>query len=167
MLHTIISSMMLLLLSAMDAKVIDRSTVDNFNVKEFTGVWHEIARFDTRYERNLIDVTAHYELCDNGMLKVINRGFNTKKREWQETEGKAKLTPYPGQLKVSFFMNIYSDYNIMALDPNYQWALVGSKSPSFLWILAREKQIPQQTLDNIISLARDRGYQVEELNILM
>ncbi len=161
-----LSSILLMMLTAMDQRSIDRTTVSNFDIDQYVGLWYEIARFDTRFERDLECVTACYTFEDDGSIGVLNRGYNTKKREWQHSEGKAKLTDESGRLRVSFFMNFYSDYNILDLDKNYEWALVGSKSPDFLWVLSRKKVLPKATYDYIVSLAHDRGYMVDNLRLV-
>ena len=78
-------------------------------------------------------------------------------------DGKAKAGKHPGQLRVSFFLFFYSDYNVLALGDNYDWALVGSKSPKYLWILARTPNLPDATIEHILSIARERGYNTDDL----
>ncbi len=149
-----------------NAERIDTSTVAEFNLEQYMGKWHEIARFDNRFERNLTEVTAEYELAEGDHVRIINKGFNTADMEWQEAHGKGYETLTRGQLKVSFFLFFTSEYNIMELGEGYSWALVGSKSRDYLWILARTPSLPLDTLTHIIGLAAERGYNVEELNIL-
>ena len=69
----------------------------------------------------------------------------------------------PAHLKVSFFLFFYSDYNVMMLDDNYQVALVGSKSPDYLWILSRTPIQPDAVLDIIVEEAESRGYDTSRL----
>ena len=69
----------------------------------------------------------------------------------------------PGQLRVSFFWIFYSDYNILALDDDYEWALVGSKSPKYLWILSRTRQLDSATKREIVEIAQRRGYNTRDL----
>ena len=57
----------------------------------------------------------------------------------------------------------YSDYHVMLLDADYQWALVGSKSADYLWILSRTPELPKETLDAILAEARRRGYDTSKL----
>jgi lipocalin len=64
---------------------------------------------------------------------------------------------------VSFFLFFYSDYNVLALGDNYDWALVGSKSPKYLWILSRTPSLPDATIEYILSIARERGYNTDDL----
>ncbi len=145
---------------------IDNTTVREFDLDRYMGTWYEVARFDNRYERNLREVTAEYTRNDENMVSIINRGFNTEDLEWQEAYGKGETTDILGQLKVSFFLFFSSDYNVMDLGAEYEWALVGSKSHKYLWILSRTPSLPADTLNHIIGLAQKRGYNIEELNIL-
>lgn len=142
---------------------IDRQTVSDLNLKDFMGVWYEIARFDHRFERGMTDITATYTLLDDGRIEVVNRA--TRNGKPIEVRGKAKSTDIPGRLRVSFFWIFYSDYNILAMGRRGEWALVGSRSPEYLWILSRTPHIDTATLNHIITLAQARGYNTEKLII--
>lgn len=144
-------------------KAVNRQTVEKLNLQEFMGTWYEIARFDHSFERGMTDVTATYRLLDNGKIEVINSGLRNGKRE--EAIGKVKTTATPGRLRVSFFWIFYSDYNILAMGDDGQWALIGSSSPKYLWILARTPQLVPATLNHIIELAKTLGYNTEKLII--
>ena len=53
--------------------------------------------------------------------------------------------------------------NVLALGDDYGWALVGGGSPKYLWILSRTPSLPQETLERILKLASDRGYDTDRL----
>ena len=146
--------------------VIDKTAVDNFDIQRYLGTWYEIARYDHYFERDLVGVTANYSFKDNGKLKVINRGYEkTLDGKISEAIGKAK-TPnkdLPSQLRVSFFWFFYADYFILELDENYQWAIVGSKSDKYLWILSRKPQINKKQYQQLLDLIIKRGYNPELL----
>lgn len=142
---------------------IDYSTVTNLDLDRYMGRWYEIARFDHRFERNLEECEAVYKKMPEGKISVENSGVNSITGKRKTSYGKAHAGKAPGQLRVSFFWVFYSDYNILALDENYQWSLVGSSTPDYLWILSRTPQLPQQTLDHILRIARHRGYDVSKL----
>ncbi len=148
------------------AENVDNTPVSEFDLERYMGKWYEIARFDNRYERNLSMVTAEYTLNDNDNIEILNRGFNIHEKEWQEAYGKGEPTQTNGQLRVSFFLFFASDYNVMALGDEYEWALVGSKSHKYLWILSRTPSLEEDILNHIIDLAHKRGYNVEALNII-
>ncbi len=168
MLKTFTSSLFTLLLCSCfcSAQSINSTTVEELDLGRYLGHWHEIARFDTRFERDLVSVTAHYSLNSDGTISVINRGYNIKTEKWDESKATAKATDDPGRFKVSFFPLISSDYNVLSIAEDYQWALVGSSSPNYLWILSRTEELHPDTLDHIISLAERRGYDTSKLLIL-
>jgi lipocalin len=142
----------------------DYSTVKELNIELYLGKWYEIARFDHKFERNLQGVTATYSMRADGKIKVVNQGYkNSLDGKHSIAEGKAKTTKEPGQLKVSFFWIFYADYFVMELDEDYQWALVGSSSDKYLWILSRTPQLEKEVLNHILKKATERGYDTSKL----
>lgn len=141
------------------------SVVSNFDASRYTGQWYEIVRLDHSFERGLSRVTASYSANPDGSIKVINRGYNAEKGKWQEAEGLAKFTgPRDmGALKVSFFGPFYGSYNIIELDPDYQWSLIAGPDRSYLWLLSRTPTLPQATREQLINRAQALGFKVEKL----
>ena len=142
---------------------LDLEPVKHFDLKRYLGLWHEVARMDHYFERGLTDVTAEYTLKEDGTIKVENSGWNIRKKKRSKIIGHAKITSIPGLLRVSFFWRFYSDYRILMLDTDYQWALVGAGNSSYLWILSRNKSLPKEICDNIFAEARRRGYDISRL----
>ena len=137
--------------------------VPGFVLDRYLGRWYEIARYDHRFERGLDYVTAEYILNSDGTIKVINRGYDRKDGRLRESIGKAKTTSVPGHLRVSFFLFFYSDYDILAIGDDYEWVLIGSSSPKYLWIMSRTPTLPKKRLESILDIARRRGYDTEKL----
>ena len=46
---------------------------------------------------------------------------------------------------------------------DYRYALVGSKSDRYLWILSRTPQLTQADLDYLVKSAEKRGYNTDKL----
>ena len=141
------------------------TAVKNFDSKKYLGKWYEIARFDFKFEKNLNKVTAEYSKKANGNIEVKNRGFNYVKNEWKEAIGEAKFVNQPSEarLKVSFFKPFWSGYNVIDLDENYQYALIAGDNLDYLWILSREKTIPESYKQRFLEKAKSLGYQTENL----
>ena len=139
--------------------------VTDFDVNRYLGTWYEIARLDHSFERGLQQVTAEYSLRDDGGIKVVNRGFDTQKQEWDEAIGKAYFVGDKdvGQLKVSFFGPFYGGYNIIALDEAYQYAMVCGPDRSYLWILARTPDLDQSIVEDLVKAAGGLGFATQEL----
>lgn len=155
---------MLMSLCALSCKAqkVDNSTVAVLNPDRYLGRWYEIARFDHSFERGLEFATADYSVTEDcKTIKVVNRGV--KNGKLKTSTGKARFTDTPGLLRVSFFGPFFSDYRVMMLSDNYDYALVGSKSGKYLWILSRTKELPAGTEARILDEAASRGYNIEDL----
>ena len=139
--------------------------VQNFEKQKYLGKWYEIARLDFKFERGLNNTTAEYSLKANGSIKVDNRGYNYEKGKWKQAIGKAKFVgdENVAMLKVSFFGPFYAGYNVLAIDPEYKYALVAGDSLKYLWILSRETTIPEDIKDDYLRLAKQIGFNTSEL----
>ena len=143
---------------------LDTSTVKQLDVARFMGKWYEITRYEHRFEKGMSHVTAEYTLLSDGKIRVVNRGLKNGKPK--EIVGKARQpnpVEYPGRLEVSFFLWFYSDYYILELGADYQYAVIGSSSDKYLWILCRKPEMPQRELDGILANLRKRGYDLSRL----
>lgn len=164
MLRKLVLIAMLLLISCTgdDAKY---KAVTGFEADKYLGTWYEIARLDHSFERGLDKVYAEYSLREDGGLKVINHGFDTKKQKWNEAIGKAYFveTPDIGRLKVSFFGPFYGAYTIVELDKtSYSYALV-TGGDDYLWILSRTPQMSYIVKQQLIAKAKALGFATDKL----
>ncbi|WP_298392902.1 lipocalin family protein [uncultured Azonexus sp.] len=140
--------------------------VSSFEIDRYLGKWYEIARLDHSFERGMSDVNATYSLQDDGSVKVINRGYDTRRQMWKEAVGRAVFIgdPDTASLKVSFFGPFYGGYHVIALDQeHYRWSLVAGPSRDYLWILAREWTLPTDVRDALVSKAQSLGFATEQL----
>ncbi|WP_321331735.1 TIGR01777 family oxidoreductase [uncultured Bacteroides sp.] len=145
----------------------DVRTVDELDLNRYMGKWYEIARFDHRFERNMVGVTAEYMLLPDGKVRVENSGYkNDFDGKHSVSVGKAKLPDLnrPGKLKVAFFLWFYGDYYVLELDKeHYGYALIGSSSDNYLWILSRTPQLSDEVKHYLLERAERRGYDVSKL----
>jgi lipocalin len=98
-----------------------------------------------------------------GKVKVLNTGW--KDGKMKVAHGKARQPDpavSPSHLEVSFFLFFYSDYNVLMLDTDYQYALVGSRSMSYLWILARKPYIDEDVKAAMLAEAEKLGYDISK-----
>ncbi len=145
---------------------VNELAVENFDIQRYMGRWYEIARFDNRFERGLSHVTADYSMRSDGKVRVVNSGQKSNGRVNTST-GKAqfrnaKQQPPKGELEVAFFLNFFAPYNILVLDKDYNYALISS-GDDFLWILSREPELQQSTVDTLLSVAEQRGFDTSKL----
>ncbi len=156
----------LVILNACSSGIPDgANAVKNFESEKYLGKWYEIARFDYRFEKNLNQVTAEYSKNSDGTIQVKNRGYDYVEQEWKQSTGEAKFvnSQNEARLKVSFFKPFWSGYNVIDLDENYKYALVAGKNLDYLWILSREKTIPDNFKTRFLNKAKFIGYDTSTL----
>ena len=136
-----------------------------FDKNRYLGTWYEIARFDFKFEKGLDQVTATYSAIDNNTIRVDNKGYSAKDRKWKQSIGKAKLvgSDSEGRLKVSFFGPFYAGYNVIAIDPHYRYAMIAGNDLNYLWLLSREKTMPDEIKEKYLAQAKALGYDISRL----
>lgn len=136
---------------------------------KYSGTWYEIARFPSRFESSLKCVTATYTLMGNGKIEVWNKGHKiSDTSKISEIKGTAWVAneKETAKLKVRFFWPFSADYWIIALDENYQYAMVGHPNRKYLWILSRHKKLDSDIIQNLILQAKNQGFDTENLEFV-
>jgi apolipoprotein D and lipocalin family protein len=64
---------------------------------------------------------------------------------------------------VSFFKPIWASYNVIDIDEDYKYALVVGNNTNYLWILSREKTIPDSYKERFLAKAKSLGFKTENL----
>ena len=142
------------------------SPVTPFDLTRYEGKWYELARLDHSFERGLSDVSATYRAQPDGSVEVLNRGYDVQRNEWRQAVGRALFTGGANRasLKVSFFGPFYGGYHVVALDQkNYRWALVVGPDRDYFWILARDRQLPEDVRVQLLGQAKELGLDVDKL----
>jgi apolipoprotein D and lipocalin family protein len=148
-------------------------SVPKVDLARYAGTWYELARFPNRFQDQCAgDVSATYSPNADGSVGVDNR-CRRANGEIDRTEGRA--TPASGdtsgaRLKVSFLPSWLQwfplgrgDYWVVALDPEYRYAVVSEPSREYLWILARTPAMDAPAYDALVDQLRLAGYPVDQL----
>lgn len=134
-----------------------------FDLNKYLGKWFEIARIKNFFEPDMTNVTALYELDNNGDIVVVNEGYLGGIPI--QIVGTARTTNVDKILEVSFFNNVFSDYKILFVDDDYQYAVVGGKSTDYLWILSRTPQLDKNILKELFKIAKDNKYNINRISL--
>lgn len=140
--------------------------VSNVDLNRYKGLWYEIARLPNYFERKLKCASATYTLREDGKITVVNKGnYISDPKKTNSAKGVAWIPDKnsPAKLKVQFFWPFSGDYWIMYLDKDYRYVLVGEPSFKYLWILARDKKMDEQTYQMLLKKAVDNGYDVKNI----
>jgi apolipoprotein D and lipocalin family protein len=140
--------------------------VDHVDLERYAGKWYEIASIPNMFQRGCTRTIARYELRNDGKLEVINScrkgGLD---EEPSSTSGTARVVDEEtnAKLRVSFFWPLSVPYWIIALDDEYRWAVVGTPSRNYLWIISRSPTMDEELYSRVVQHAAEQGYDVSEL----
>lgn len=140
---------------------------DAVDLKKYAGDWYEIARFPAYFEKNCYNTKAHYALNENGTLSITN---TCNRRNAKGRLRKSTATAYvtdPGRnakLKLKFFGGLVTgDYEIIEVDDEYRYAMVGTADRKYLWIISRTPALSGVYITDLIKKARSLGFETENL----
>jgi apolipoprotein D and lipocalin family protein len=159
MIRVLFLSLFFILFSGCSKNYAPLPTVESVELQKYKGTWYEIARYEHFFEKGCKNVTATYKLRDDGKIGVINKCTMIEDNEKKEANGVAyAVDDTNSKLKVSFFRPFYGDYWILDLADDYSYALVGTPSREYLWILSRTKTIDQKTKQKLLSMLPKLGF---------
>lgn len=146
------------------------ASVPELELSRYAGHWYEIAHLPVSFQRQCVgDITAAYALHADGTIGVRNA---CRTRDGQAVaEGIARTVEgHPGRLQVRFVPGwlswlplVWADYWVVALDPDYQWAVVGDPDRDYLWIMSREPSMDAELFARLKARAEAMGYDLEPL----
>ena len=140
-------------------------TVEHVDLERYMGRWYEIAALPNFFQRHCVrDTTADYSLREDGTVAVTNR-CETAEGEVDEARGVARRADAAAgaKLEVSFvdllgMQLFWGDYWIIGLGADYDFALVGTPSRRWGWILAREPRPSPQRIASWLESLASQGY---------
>jgi len=140
-------------------------TVKQVDLKKYVGLWYQIAKIPNSFQDQCAyGTTAEYRINEDGDIIVTNSCYEEDGQP-DVAEGLAKVVDKKtnSKLEVSFvsFFGIrpfWGDYWIIGLDENYQWAVIGTPSRKYGWILSRTPSLPDDTIEKIFSILKLQYY---------
>jgi apolipoprotein D and lipocalin family protein len=151
------------------------ATVDSVDLTRYAGLWYEIARLPAPFQKADELATAEYSLNDEGTIDLVNTAIKPDGSTRAVTGTAVPVEDSRNaKLKVTidnFFARLfgspppYGNYWVLKLEPDYTIALVGSPDRKFLWLLARDPEIPESALDAYFDAAREAEYQIDDILI--
>ena len=139
------------------------STVEHVDLERYSGKWYEIAAIPHSFEKDCACTKAEYTLHPDGYMEVTN----TCLKDGREKTVSGKAYPIEGsnnsKLEVQFFWPLKGKYYIMALDKDYQYALVGHPNRDYLWVLSRYQDMDEDHFIDLLQIARKEGFDISKL----
>lgn len=150
-----------------DPQNVAGTVVEGVDLSRYAGKWFEVASIPSVASANgrCTNTTAEYELQDDGTIRLLNTCFldDFEGRRITISGSARALDGTNGRLAILFDRSFFeAAYNIIALDPDYRWAVVGA-GPDGLFILGRTPVLDDATYQFILSLLPDLGYDPADL----
>lgn len=138
-------------------------TVKHVDLEKYLGKWYEIARFPQRFESGCTHVIADYALRDDGKITVKNSCIKNGKPDVTMAIASPHDKKTNAKLDVQFFWPFNGKYWIIALAPDYSYAMVGHPNRKYLWILNRKPVMDNMTYNHLVLMAASNGFDVRKL----
>ncbi len=163
------SILILLAFVSLSVKAQSLPTASYVDIGRYIGKWYAVTSLPLFFSRNCKGQTADYEIINDKTISV----FNTCLKENGQTtiNGKAvvKNTKTNAELIVTFdnfftkLFKVKGDYNIIKLDENYEYVMIGSKDRKSLWIMSRRPDMPIDSLEEYKNFAKRIGFDTKKL----
>ncbi len=147
------------------------NVVDELDAVQYSGLWYSVYELPIFYglypfgysSENCVNSTATYTVESENTIHVLNKCIlRGRERQVEGTARYANNSNKNGELIVNFF-GFDSDYNVIGLDENYQWAVIGTKNRESLWLFSRTPTIDETLLDEMKDIAEAEGFDISQL----
>lgn len=138
-------------------------TVSHIELEKYLGTWYEIAKFPQNFEKGCTHVTAAYSLRDDGKIDIVNSCMKDGLPKIAEGIASIGDKESNAKLDVQFQWPFSGKYWIIALAPDYSYAVVGHPNRKYLWILCRKPVMDNMTYNHLVLVAAGRGFDIRKL----
>lgn len=148
------------------------TTVPSVDLNRYAGTWHEIARLPMWFQRHCVDSKAVYTSRPDGAISVHNECV-TDTGGLDQADGVATVVDPKTNARLTvvfdnFFARLFGssregNYWIIALDPDYQVAMVGTPDRRYLWILSRKPTLDGPVYQRYLERAQELGFPAPDL----
>ena len=147
------------------------NVVNELDAVRYAGLWYSVYEIPIFYgfypfgysSVDCINSTATYTVESENTIHVLNRCiYRGKERIVEGTARYANSSVKNGALIVKLF-GFDSDYNVIGLDDEYQWAVIGTKNRESLWLFSRTPTIGTPLLDEMKNIAESEGFDTSQL----
>ena len=147
-------------------------TVDKVDIVRYAGTWYEIARLPNKLQADCVgDVSTTFTLRGMRTYDIVTRCRRADGREEtdvgiarvQDLNSNAKMEWRFLPLAVAWWPFAWTDYWIIDLGPDYDYAMAGMPSREALWILSRKTELDAATYARLVAKARALGFETNKL----
>ena len=136
-------------------------TVDYVDIERFMGDWYGIANIPTFLEKGAHNAVENYALSDDGTIATTftfrDGAFDGEEKEYTP-RGFIRDTETNATWGMRFIWPIKADYRIVYLDDDYSTTIIGRQKRDYVWIMARQPEIPEEEFEMLLDFVESLGY---------
>ena len=145
------------------------SAVAKLDMNRYMGNWYEVARLPNKAERDCVS-DAIVLLAPGDKPNRYTEVDSCLRKDGTTNARNAKMKPMDksgdGRLKVSYLWPFYKKRWVLAVGPEYDWALIGSPDHKTLWVFSRTAAAKPGAMAQIGAKAALNGFDVSKLMML-
>jgi apolipoprotein D and lipocalin family protein len=172
--HSILSFILLLgACSSGSSKLPPLVTVPSLDLEAFMGDWWVLGNMPTPTEKNCHNALEQYKLNPDKTVAVT---FSCNKKSFEgkrETHHFTGFVQNPGtntewkiRMKLLGFIPLKLPFLVIDLGSDGSYTVIGYPSREYVWIMARQKSLPEQTWTEIYERLKTQGYDTSKIERL-
>lgn len=141
-------------------------TVSFVDLSRYVGKWYQVAHYPSFFLNGCASSTAEYTANPDGSIGVFNTCLGDDGLAKGTITGTATVvdTGSNAKLKVRFpNVPVAGDYWIIALDDDYEYAVVSDPTRLSLFVLSRTPTVTQDQLDAILNILDSSGFDLNKI----
>jgi apolipoprotein D and lipocalin family protein len=141
-------------------------TVPKVDLPRYMGEWYVIASIPLWLERDAWDAVESYKLAPDGSVPTVftfRRGGFAEPLKTYESTGFPREDGHGAEWDIQFVWPLKAEYLVIALDPDYRWAVVGRNRRDHAWILSRTSTLPEGVYERLVEDLAGVGYDTSKL----
>jgi len=141
------------------------TTVDHVDIDRYMGDWYVIANIPTFLERDAYNAVERYSLREDGTIDTVftfnKGGFDGKPRRYNP-RGFIR-SDNNAEWGMRFVWPFKAEFLVLWLDEDYTQTVVGRSRRDYVWIMAREPQLPEADYQRILDFLAAEGYDIAKI----
>ena len=141
---------------------------ENVDLNKFMGDWYVIANIPTFIEEGAHNAIENYAMNDDGTIATTfsfnSNGFDGELKVYEPT---GFVTEISNSLwGMQFIWPFKAEFIIAYLSPDYQQTIIARNARDYVWIMARTPELSETSLNKLIKLTIDMGYDAEQIKLI-
>ena len=145
-------------------------TVPFVDIKRFMGDWFVIANIPTFIEKEATNAIESYKLNEKGEIETTFTFYknspNGLKKEYRP-KGFVYNSKTNAEWRMQFIWPFKLPFLIIDLADDYSYTVIGVPNRKYLWIMAREPQLSDETFSIITQKLAGIGYDISKIQKIL